>query len=67
MKKHYDFSKGIKNPYAKMFKKQVTIRIDLDTLTYFQRMGNEVGLPYQSLVNLYLRDCVQRKRRLKFT
>lgn len=66
MRKKYDFSKGIKNPYAKLLKKQITIRLDFSTIAYFQRLGQQVGLPYQSLINLYLKDCVQRKRKLKF-
>ena len=67
MRKEYDFSKAIRNPYAKHLKRQLTIRIDLSTVAYFQFLANQVGLPYQSLINLYLRDCVDKKRRLKFT
>lgn len=66
MRKEYDFSKGIRNPYAKLLKRQITIRIDFSTVAYFQALGNQVGLPYQSLINLYLKDCVQKKRKLKF-
>lgn len=67
MRKEYDFSKGVRNPYTKHLKRQITIRIDLSTIAYFQYLGNQVGLPYQSLINLYLKDCAQNKRRLKFT
>lgn len=66
MRKEYDFSKGIRNPYAKLLKRQITIRIDFSTLAYFQGLGSQVGLPYQSLINMYLKDCVQKKRKLKF-
>ena len=66
MRKHYDFSKGVRNPYAKALKRQITIRIDKDTILYFKNLGGEVGLPYQSLINLYLRDCAETRRKLKF-
>jgi predicted DNA binding CopG/RHH family protein len=57
MRKEYDFSKGIRNPYAKRLRKPVTIRIEIDTLDYFKRAASEIGLPYQKLINLFLRDC----------
>jgi len=57
MKKEYDFSKGIRNPYAKRLKRPVTIRIEVDTLEYFKLTASEIGLPYQKLINLFLRDC----------
>lgn len=66
MRKEYDFSKGIRNPYHKLLKRQITIRIDFSTVAYFQALSSQVGLPYQSLINLYLKDCVQKKRKLKF-
>jgi uncharacterized protein (DUF4415 family) len=66
MRKEYDFSKAVRSPYPKLLKRQITIRIDRSTLAYFQYLGNQVGLPYQSLINLYLKDCMQKKRRLKF-
>lgn len=65
MRDHYDFSKSEKNPYAKKLKKQVTIRLDEDTVEYFKRLAEEKGLPYQSLINLYLRDCAQSRKDLK--
>jgi uncharacterized protein (DUF4415 family) len=49
-----------------LLKRQITIRIDNDTIAYFQALGGQVGLPYQSLINLYLRDCAENKRKLKF-
>jgi len=57
MRDHYDFSKSKKNPYAKKLKKQITIRLDEDTIAYFKALAEQKGIPYQSLINLYLRDC----------
>ena len=66
MRKEYDFDKmkGRKNPYAKHLKKQVTIRIGVDVIDYFKNLADETGVPYQNLINLYLRDCVQSNRKL---
>ena len=68
MKKEYDFSKleGHKNPYANELKKQVTIRMGVDIIDYFKQMADETGIPYQNLINLYLRECVQTQRKLSF-
>ena len=66
MRDNYDFSKSVKNPYIKKLKKQVTIRLDQDTLSYFKQLAENKGLPYQSLINLYLRDCAQSNRDLKW-
>jgi len=65
MKKEYDLSKlkSRKNPYASKLKKQVTIRMGEDVVTYFKALAEETGIPYQSLINLYLRDCVAHGRR----
>ncbi len=65
MRENYDFSRSTPNPYAKQKKKQVTIRLDEDTINYFKSMSEEKGIPYQSLINLYLRDCASRNRELK--
>lgn len=65
MRKEYDFSKSKRNPYAKALKRQITIRLDEPTIGYFRRMAGETGLPYQSLMNLYLRDCAEHHRALK--
>jgi uncharacterized protein (DUF4415 family) len=65
MRKNYDFANSQKNPYAKKLKKQITIRLDDDTIEYFKAMADSKGIPYQSLINLYLRDCAQSKRDLK--
>jgi len=61
MRKEYDFSKmkGRKNPYAKKLKKQVTLRLGTDVIEYFKGLAQETGIPYQNLINLYLRDCAQ--------
>jgi predicted DNA binding CopG/RHH family protein len=65
MRDNYDFSKAKKNPYAKLLKKPVTIRLDEDTVTYFKQLAAESDIPYQTLINLYLRDCASTKKRLK--
>ncbi len=66
MKKEYDFSKmkAVKNPYAKILKKQVTIRLNSDTIVYFKEMAKEVGIPYQVLIDSYLTDCAVTRRKL---
>ncbi|MBN2804461.1 MAG: BrnA antitoxin family protein [Deltaproteobacteria bacterium] len=64
MRKEYDFSKSKKNPYVKKLKKQITIRIDEPTIDYFKELAEDIGVPYQSLINLYLRECASEKRKL---
>ena len=64
MKKHYDFSKARRNPYAKRLKRQVTIRLDQETIAYFKGLADDTGMPYQTLINLYLRDCAANGRKL---
>ena len=64
MRDNYDFSDSVKNPYAKKLKKQITIRLDEDTVEYFKGLAEDKGIPYQSLINLYLRDCAQSNRDL---
>ncbi|MEY3937277.1 MAG: hypothetical protein RL659_118 [Pseudomonadota bacterium] len=64
MRKEYDFSKARKNPYASQLKKQITIRLDEDSIAYFKEISDQVGIPYQSLINLYLRDCAAQNRKL---
>ena len=66
MRDHYDFSKmrGRKNPYVKHLKQSVTIRLDKDTIAYFKSLAGESGIPYQTLINLYLRDCALNGRKL---
>ena len=64
MRKRYDFSKGKRNPYAKLLKQQITIRLDKPTIEYFKELAGESGIPYQTLINLYLRDCAATGRKL---
>jgi uncharacterized protein (DUF4415 family) len=64
MRKEYDFSKGRRNPYAARLKRQVTIRLDEQTIAYFREVAQESGIPYQTLINLYLRDCATSRKRL---
>ncbi len=59
MKKEYDFSDSIKNPYIKKLKKQISIRIEKDTVEYFKKLAAEIDIPYQNLMNMYLRECAQ--------
>ena len=58
--------KGRENPYAKRLKKQITIRLDTETIDYFKSIAVETGLPYQNLINLYLKDCAEHQKKLKF-
>jgi uncharacterized protein (DUF4415 family) len=65
MRAEYDFSNSRPNPYAKKLKKQVTINIDNDSIDYFKAQSETIGVPYQTLINLYLSDCVTNKKQLK--
>lgn len=65
MKEQYDFSKAIKNPYTKRLKKQITINIDNDTVAYFKAQSEALGIPYQTLINLYLTDCAANKKQIQ--
>ncbi len=67
MLNEYDFSTAKKNPYAKKLKKQITINIDGSTIDYFKAMADSVGIPYQTLINLYLRDCATNHRQLQMS
>ena len=64
MKRQYDFKNARRNPYAKLLKRQVTIRLDQSTVDYFKKLATESEIPYQTLINLYLRDCAVSRRRL---
>jgi uncharacterized protein (DUF4415 family) len=66
MRKSYDFSRGQKNPYARKLKKQVTIRLDDAVLAYFKQLGAKTEMPWQTLVNLYLRECASSRKELRF-
>ena len=63
MRKHYDFSKARPNPYANRLKKPVTLRLDAPTVAYFKELAEETGIPYQTLINVYLRDCAAHRRK----
>jgi predicted DNA binding CopG/RHH family protein len=65
MREDYDFSNARRSPYAKRLKKRVTIRLDEVTIDYFKQLAEENGIPYQTLINLYLRDCAASNRRLR--
>jgi len=67
MRKHYDFDKmkGEKNPYVRQLKQPITIRLDKSTVAYFKALAAELGMPYQNLINLYLRDCALHHKKLR--
>ena len=67
MREEYNFSNARKNPYAKKLKKQITINIDIDTIDYFKNQSEASGIPYQTLINLYLADCATEKKQLKLS
>jgi predicted DNA binding CopG/RHH family protein len=67
MRKQYDFSASRKNPYAAQLKESVTIRLDEDSITYFKSLADQTGIPYQSLINLYLKDCAASGKKLNLT
>lgn len=62
MREEYDFSSARKNPYVKQLKQKVTINIDIDTIDYFKNLAISNGIPYHTLINLYLRDCAANQR-----
>jgi len=64
MRKEYDFSKARKNPYASRLRRPVTIRLDGGTIQYFKELARESGIPYQTLINLYLRECAASGKKL---
>ena len=64
MRQEYDFSKSVKNPYSKHLKKQVTLRLGVDVIQYFKGLAEETGVPYQNLINLYLRECAHSEKKL---
>ena len=66
MRKEYGFSAARKNPYAAQLTKEITIRLDEESITYFKSISEDVGIPYQSLINRYLRDCAASHRKLNF-
>ena len=66
MRKEYDFSKGRKNPYFKRLKKQITIRLNPEVIKYFKELSDKTGIAYQNLINLYLADCAEKKKKISF-
>ncbi|MBD2624860.1 MAG: antitoxin [Nostocales cyanobacterium LE14-WE4] len=64
MRENYDFSKSVKNPYSKQLKEQVTIDLEKDIIQYFEEIAQETGISYLNLINLYLRECMENKRKL---
>ena len=64
MRKEYDFTNAKPNPYIKKLRKQISIRIDMDTINFFKKMAEETGITYQNLINLYLADCVVHSKKL---
>jgi len=60
MRKEYDFSQSVENPYAEKVKKQISINIEVDTIEYFKTLAKKVGIPYQNLINSYLSDCAKK-------
>lgn len=69
MREEYDIEKlnPRKNPYSKRLKKQITINIDSDTVDFFKEQSEELGIPYQTLINLYLSDCAKNKKQLQMS
>ena len=67
MRKEYDFAGSVRNPHARHFRKQVTLRLGTDVIGYFKALAEETGIPYQNLINLYLRDCARSGKKLALT
>lgn len=61
MKKEYDFTKSVKNPYTKKMKKQISLNVNIETIEYFKLLSQKVNIPYQTLINSFLTDCVNKK------
>ena len=67
MRREYDFTKGNKNPYIKKLRKQISIRIDLDTINFFKKQAEMTGIAYQNLINMYLSDCATQSKQINIT
>lgn len=67
MREEYDFSKARKNPYVQKEKKQITINLNTEVVDYFKQQSESSGIPYQTLINLYLTDCVVNEKELKLS
>lgn len=63
MRNHYDFSNSVKNPYSKRLKKQISLRVEVETINYFKQLSEDTGIPYQNLINLYLTDCAHKHKK----
>lgn len=63
MKDNYDFSNSVKNPYSKHLKKQISLRIEVDTINYFKNLAEETGISYQNLINFYLTNCAVKNKK----
>lgn len=66
MRAEYDFTEARKNPYASKVRKAISIRLDTQALDYFKDLGDEIGMPYQSLINMYLMECAADRKRPRF-
>ncbi|MDR2490794.1 MAG: antitoxin [Spirochaetaceae bacterium] len=64
MRKEYNFSNAKPNPYIKKLRKQISIKIDMDTITFFKKMAEETGITYQNIINLYLADCAEHSKKI---
>jgi len=62
MRREYDFSNAILNPYIKKLRKQISIRLDIDTINYFKKQASKTGISYQNLINMYLSDCAIHRK-----
>ena len=67
MREEYDFTNANPNPYIKKLRKQISIRIDIDTIDFFKAQAEETGIAYQNLINLYLSDCAIHKKKIDIT
>ncbi|MBR4947835.1 MAG: BrnA antitoxin family protein [Clostridiales bacterium] len=67
LEKEFDFKNAVKNPYAAELKKQITIKVSPSIIDYFKKQAKETGIPYQTLINLYLADCVKNEKKLEIT
>ena len=67
MRKEYDFTQAKLNPYVKKLRKQISIRIDIDTINFFKKQAEETGIAYQNLINLYLSDCAVHSKQINIT
>lgn len=66
MRRQYDFSNAKRNPYARRLTRRVTIRLDENTIQCFTKLASEMGIPYQTLISLYLRKCARTEKRESF-